>query len=79
MNGRKNMLKSLMKGWSLTDDGRTYDITELDEEKDNDKVFYKELARGMPSPSMNSRFIEQPDFELQHIYRALEKKCTVTA
>lgn len=30
------------KGWSLTDDGRTYDITELDEEKDNDKVFYKE-------------------------------------
>ena len=32
----------MTQGWSLTDDGRTYDITELDEEKDNDKVFYKE-------------------------------------
>jgi transposase len=30
------------KGWSLDDDGRTYDITTLDEKKDKDKVFHKE-------------------------------------
>jgi transposase len=30
------------KGWSLDDDGKTYDITTLDEEKDKDKVFHKE-------------------------------------
>ncbi|MGB4504811.1 MAG: IS1634 family transposase [Syntrophaceticus sp.] len=30
------------KGWSLADGNRTYDITKLDEEKDKDKVFYKE-------------------------------------
>ena len=30
------------KGWSLADDGRTYDITDLDEKKDKDKMFHKE-------------------------------------
>jgi transposase len=30
------------KGWSLDDDGKTYDITALDEKKDKDKVFHKE-------------------------------------
>ena len=30
------------KGWSLNDDGKTYDINELDEAKDFDKVFHKE-------------------------------------
>lgn len=30
------------KGWSLDDDGRTFDITALDEKKDKDKVFHKE-------------------------------------
>ncbi len=30
------------KGWSLDNDGKTYDITELDEKKDKDKVFHKE-------------------------------------
>ena len=30
------------KGWSLDDDGSTYDITTLDEKKDKDKVFHKE-------------------------------------
>ncbi|RKL61258.1 IS1634 family transposase [Thermoanaerobacteraceae bacterium SP2] len=30
------------KGWSLADNGRTYNIAELDENKDRDKVFYKE-------------------------------------
>ena len=30
------------KGWSLADDGRSYDITELDEKKDKNKVFHKE-------------------------------------
>lgn len=30
------------KGWSLADDGRTYNIVELDENKDRNKVFYKE-------------------------------------
>ncbi len=30
------------KGWSLDENGRTYDITELDEEKFREKVFHKE-------------------------------------
>lgn len=30
------------KGWFLDDNGKTYDITELDEKKDKDKVFHKE-------------------------------------
>lgn len=30
------------KGWSLDDDGTAYDITELDETKNKDKVFHKE-------------------------------------
>lgn len=30
------------KGWLLADDGRIYDITELDEKIDKDKVFHKE-------------------------------------
>ena len=30
------------KGWSLADNGRTYNIIELDENKDRNKVFYKE-------------------------------------
>jgi transposase len=30
------------EGWSLDDDGRTYNITKLDEKKDKDKVFHKE-------------------------------------
>jgi transposase len=29
-------------GWSLDDDGRTYDITVLDDNKDKEKVFHKE-------------------------------------
>lgn len=42
-------LKKLLKdwaldpaGWSLSGDGRTYDINALDESKDRDKVFHKE-------------------------------------
>lgn len=30
------------KGWFLDDDGRTFDISALDEKKDKDKVFHKE-------------------------------------
>ena len=30
------------KDWFLSDDGKTYDITKLDETKDKDKVFHKE-------------------------------------
>lgn len=30
------------KGWSLAGDDKTYDLTELDEKKDIDKVFFKE-------------------------------------
>ena len=30
------------KGWSLDDDGKTFDITALDEKKDKDKVYHKE-------------------------------------
>ncbi len=30
------------KGWSLDNDSRTFDITTLDEKKDNDKIFHKE-------------------------------------
>jgi len=30
------------KDWSLYDDGKTYDLTVLDEKKDKDKVFHKE-------------------------------------
>jgi len=30
------------KDWSLDNDGKTYDLTELDEKKDKDKVFHKE-------------------------------------
>jgi len=29
-------------GWHLSDDAKTYDITKLDEEKDKDKIFYRE-------------------------------------
>jgi len=43
------LLKKLLKdwaldpaGWSLSGDGRTYDINALDESKDRDKVFHKE-------------------------------------
>lgn len=30
------------KGWSLADDGRAFDISTLDDEKDKDKVYHKE-------------------------------------
>ncbi|HZX46134.1 MAG TPA: IS1634 family transposase [Clostridia bacterium] len=30
------------KGWNLSDDGKTYDITKLDETDDRDRVFHKE-------------------------------------
>jgi transposase len=30
------------KGWNLSDDGKTYDITKLDETNDRDRVFHKE-------------------------------------
>lgn len=43
------------KGWLLPDNDKIYDITELDEEKDHDKVFYKE--RWMNENGLEQRII----------------------
>lgn len=55
------------KGWSFGNDGKTYDITELDETKDRDKVFHKE--RWMKENGLEQKIVVTYSFKYRDYQR----------
>lgn len=55
------------KGWSLDNDGKTYDIAELDETKDRDKVFHKE--RWMKENGLEQKIVVTYSFKYRDYQR----------
>lgn len=60
------------KGWLLADDGKTYDITELDEKKDEDKVFHKE--RWMKENGLEQKIIVTYSIKYRNYQRNIRNR-----